>query len=66
MPSITQAADESAGLFTQETLLLLGTVLGVGAVVLFAVALGIQLIRRGRLTPVRGRETRIDPSNREH
>jgi hypothetical protein len=65
MPFITHAADEVAGLFTAETLLLLGVVSGAAAVILLAVAMGIHLIRHGRLSPVRGRETRIDPSHAE-
>lgn len=47
----------------QETLIFMGISLGALAMVLLAVALGIQLLRRGRLTPVRGRSTRIEPED---
>ena len=65
MELISPDADVEAGFMAQETLIFMGISLGALALalVLLAVALGIQLLRRGRLTPVRGRSTRIEPED---
>ena len=63
MELISPDADVEAGFMAQETLIFMGISLGALAMVLLAVALGIQLLRRGRLTPVRGRGTRIEPED---
>jgi hypothetical protein len=60
---ISQSVEQQAGFMAQETLIFMGTSLGALALVLLAVALGLQLVRRGELTAVRGRRTRIEPED---
>lgn len=60
MKYVTQAAGAEAVLSAHETLLFLGVLLGVLAITLSAIALGLALAKQGTLHPVSGRETRVD------
>lgn len=53
-------ATEQAVFVAQETLLSLGIFIGGIAIVLFAVALGLVMVKQGSLQSSRGRSTKIN------